>query len=110
MADAFTPTSKPPSTVKVPKAEPVDVYIPPLTSLTPDPEDIPKETEESEVLGSAPISQMAEPAPLDHMMTDITVEEMAAGKKAAEQYAKRREAEFNYGKKFAARRNARIME
>lgn len=100
----FIPTSKPPTKVT---PSPVDVYIPPLTSLTKDPPDI---EEPEEVLGSAPAPQMAEQEPLDHMMTDITVAEMSAGKKAADQYAKRREAEFNYGRNFAARRNARIME
>jgi hypothetical protein len=46
----------------------------------------------------------------DHMMTDITHDEMVAGKKAADQYSQRRQAELDYGKRFAERRIARTQE
>jgi hypothetical protein len=83
------------------------IYTPPATSLTPDPEDIPKNNSE---MGSPPAAHMTTVDSVDHMMTDITHDEMAAGKRAADQYSQRRQAELDYGKRFAERRIARTQE
>ena len=70
------------------------------------PEGLPQQ----DVLGVAPQPHMAEPAKPDHMMTDITHDEMAAGKRASDYYSQRRQAELDYGKNFALRRIERIKE
>lgn len=88
-----------------------EIFEPALTSLTPDPSGMPEDPSTSSgesVLGEAPAPQMAAPSRVDMLMTDITLEEMKAGQKAAETYAKRRQAEIDYGKNFAARRSAKI--
>jgi hypothetical protein len=70
------------------------------------PEGLPK----NDVLGTAPTPHMSEPIKSDHMMTDITFDEMTAGKKASDYYSQRRQAELDYGKNFALRRVERIKE
>ena len=111
MSDAFTPTSKPPSVKSAPTKPVVDEFVPPLTSLT-NPDDVGKEDpdnqKENQVLGEAPSPKMAPIGSEDQLLTDITMQEIAAGKQAAAQYERRRQAEFTYGKTFVAKRNERI--
>jgi len=79
------------------------IYLPPLTSLTQ------PVIKGEEVMGIQPDPKMAEPTPLSPLMTDITMEEMKAGKQASDQYARRRKAEMDYGKNFSARRLTKII-
>lgn len=74
----------------------------PQTLTPPEPEPI------VETIGLPPTPHMAEPETTDLLMTDITVDEMEAGKQASTQYAKRRQAELDYGKNFLARRSNKI--
>ena len=82
----------------------IDTHNPLTKTTTHAPEGLPKQT----VPGAAPKPHMAAPAHPDLMMTDITQEELTAGKKASEFYAQRRQAELDYGAKFAERRMEKI--
>jgi hypothetical protein len=84
----------------------IDTHNPLTKTTTHAPEGLPKQT----VSGVAPKPHMAVPGQVDLRMTDITQEEMTAGKKASDFYSQRRQAELDYGGKFMERRMAKIKE
>ena len=124
MADPFAPTSPPPTSPPPPLPEKLQQDKEAATAAAekeqkekvtttftiPSPKTVspPKPPDQEQVIGEPPTPHMAEPEKPDLSMTDATLDEMEAGKKAADVYARRRQAELDYGKNFVSKRKERI--
>ena len=112
MSDGFAPTSTPPRNPILAKTrtKAATQTVEPENEFTPFDRpvfDVPPPAA-FEDIGAPPVDLMAPTDTSEGLYTDATYDEIDAGRRASEAFAKRRKAELEYGKNYAVRRKAAV--